>query len=81
MRLVWRAEALEHLERLAARSGTGVCHTERESDGNGLARNGVPAACDFDRMHQGTGFFNGWVNALLMTPAWVNAPWYPPNVL
>ena len=52
---------------------TGVCHTEREGDGNSLARNRVPASCDFDKLQEREALFNDWVNAWAAdSPAWVN---------
>ena len=52
---------------------TGICHTERESNGNSPPVDGLPPSCDFDKMHQGGAHFNDWVNAWITdSPTWVN---------
>jgi len=51
---------------------SGICHTEREADGNTVAGGSDPS-CDYDNMQQGGVYFHDWVNAWINNgPEWVN---------
>ena len=51
---------------------SGICHVEREADGNTVAGGSDPA-CDFDKMQQDGVYFHDWVNAWINgSPTWIN---------
>lgn len=51
---------------------TGICHTEREADGNTVAGGSDPS-CDFDGMQQNGIYFRDWVHAWINdSPSWSN---------
>lgn len=51
---------------------SGICHTEREADGNTVAGGSDPSS-DYDKMQQDGVYFHDWVNAWINNgPEWVN---------